>query len=510
MAKINLRGKFLFYFSPLILCVFTLGAYCAFTFSTIYEHFSRLHRDLTPNAVAMLELKDILLSLESGIKTGKIDRELVTNNINKLRTLIVAHPDHRDVAVDPAEKAAHDMMHHAIRTMSLSEYILRQSEAGWNEDMQTVSAIINKELQSLGPVLDEHLKIHLRELTKTEALVTKKYQQTLIVVALTSVLVILFTCVILMAMMRSVLGPVSILQEGARQIGEGHLDFPIAIRSGDEFEFLAREFRKMAAKLSEYHADLDHKVRERTQELQNANLELRRAEEQVHQLSQELLKIQETERQKIALDLHDHVAQELSSLKIASESMGDDLARGKVPQPREISDWVSLLDRCIKTVRELSYNLRPPGLEQIGIVSVVRDYCRNFARQHGLRVDFAAAGLEHLSLDYECAITIYRLIQEALNNIQKHAKASAVEIRLTSSHPNLILRVEDDGRGFDPQEASEKSPRDNRMGLLGMRERVRMLQGRFSIKSVPRQGTRIFIEIPLQRTSERDEENPDS
>lgn len=459
----------------------------------------------------MLELKEILLSLEQGIKEKNINRKNISGKIGQLRKIISSHPDHTDITLDPVEKAAHDTMHHAIRTMSLSEYILKQSETGWNDaDLPTVSGIIHQEIGSLGPILDEHLKFHLQELTKTEAFVTRKYQDTLIVVAFASLIVVIFTVVILMAMMRSVLVPVKILQEGTKQISLGNLDFQLNIRSGDEFEYLAREFKNMATKLSDYHADLDNEVRERTRELQNANLELKKAEEQVHYLTQELLKIQEIERQKISLDLHDNVAQELSSLKVAGESLFDDVAEGRKILSQELKDWVKLLDRCIKTVRELSYNLRPPGLEQMGIISAVRDFCRNFAKQNNLTVDFSTAGLEDLRLDFDYAITIYRLIQEALNNIRKHSDATTAEIRLISSFPNLILRIEDNGQGFDLQEGLEKAFLNNRLGLLGMQERVRMLGGCISIKSTPQHGTRIFIEIPLNSTNRSNEENPDS
>lgn len=401
-------------------------------------------------------------------------------------------------------------MHHAIRTMSLSEYILKQSETGWNDkDLPIVADIIHQEIISLGPVLDDHLKIHLHELTKTEAFIARKYQHTLIVVAMASVVVIILTFIIVMAMMRAVLGPVKILQEGTQQISRGNIDIQMKINTGDEFEYLALEFRKMAEKLSEYHSDLDRKVKERTQALHDANVEFQRAEEQVHNLSQELLKIQETERQKIALDLHDNVAQELSSLKVAGESMLNDVSAGKTPLSQEVNDWVKLLGRCIKTVRELSYNLRPPGIEQMGVISAVRDFCRNFEKQYDLHIDFSAVGLENLRLEYEYAINIYRLIQEALNNIQKHSQATTAKVRLISSHPNLIMRIEDNGSGFDLQEKIETAYKDNRLGLLGMRERVRMLGGSFSIKSAPGKGTRVFVEIPLNSVNKSHEKNSD-
>ena len=503
MLKLSLRNKFVICFLPLLVCVFLFGLYCIRTFSNIHSHFEKLQQDVTPNAVAMLELKELLFVLESGIKEKRIDHLKVGSNIEQLKNIISSHPNHADTLLDPANKASHDTLHHAIRTMSLFEYILGQSKTGWQgEELSNVSDVIQQEIVSLGPVLDEHLKIHLQELTKTETFVSEQYQQTLIVATFVSVAVIVFTGVMLMAMMRSVLGPVKILQEGARQIGAGNLNCNMEIASGDEFEFLAKEFKKMAGQLSQYHEKLSQKVDERTKELLDANFELQKAEEQVHHLSQELLKIQEAERQQISLELHDNVAQELSSLKVAGDSLFEGVASDATLQ-REIHGWRKLLDRCIKTVRELSYNLRPPGLEQIGLASALDDYCRNFSKQSGITVNFTTAGFEDLHLEFNYAINCYRIVQEALNNVKKHAQAGHVDVKLLSSHPNIIIRMEDNGRGFNLEEGFQKARQDKRLGLLGMQERVSMLKGTLKIHSALQKGTTIFIEIPLTHNSAR-------
>lgn len=195
-------------------------------------------------------------------------------------------------------------------------------------------------------------------------------------------------------MMRSVLEPMKSLQEGTRQIGMGNLNHQVNISSGDEFEFLAKEFSKMAEQLAGYHNEFDLKVQERTKELLHANDELRKVEEQVHNLSHKLLTVQETERQQISLYLHDNVAQNLSSLKITGESLLQDAAQGHLPSQEERADWAKLLNHCIKTVRELSYNLRPPGLEQIGLPSAIADYSRDFTKQTGIFVQFSKAGVD--------------------------------------------------------------------------------------------------------------------
>lgn len=495
MLKLSLRNRFILYFSPLIAVIFFLGIFCIWIFSSIHSQFHNLQNDMALNAMAMFELKKLLLSLEEGLRAKKIDRNRITVEAAQLKELISTHAArHTHQRTDPAGRAAHEMLHHGILAMTLSKYILNESAVGWPEaEFTQLAVVIKNELDKMESVIDEHLQLHLQELTKTEAFVTEKYQHTLLVVGLTSAAAVLLAVTVFILMMRSVLGPVKKLQEGTKQIGAGNLSHRPQISSGDEFEFLAVEFGKMAEKLARYHEDLELKVQERTQELVCANAELRKAEEQVHQLSQELLTVQERERQQIALYLHDNVAQELSSLKVTGEELFSE-AVGEQTQARH--DWGRQLDRCIRTVRELSYNLRPPGLEQIGLASAISDCCRDFTRKTGIPVKFTKAGADNLQLDFEYAINIYRLAQESLNNIKKHADAQRVEIRLIASWPNIILRIEDNGCGFLLKEAYQRARQEKRFGLLGMEERVRMMKGTFRIQSTLEEGTKIYIEFP--------------
>jgi signal transduction histidine kinase len=160
-------------------------------------------------------------------------------------------------------------------------------------------------------------------------------------------------------------------------------------------------------------------------------------------------------------------------------------------------------------VRELSYNLRPPGLEQIGLASSLADLCRDFTRKTNVPVKFSKAGADCLQLDFEYAITIYRLAQEAFNNIRKHAAAQRVELRLIVSWPNIILRIEDDGDGFSLEEAYQRARQEKRFGLLGMEERVRMMKGTFRIQSALQEGTKIFIEFPGLIKALAEQEEPE-
>ena len=155
-----------------------------------------------------------------------------------------------------------------------------------------------------------------------------------------------------------------------------------------------------------------------------------------------------------------------------------------------------ILQESITAVRDLSYDLRPPGMDQLGLVRTVYQYCEDFSEKNNVDVDLYTAGMKDLKLDFDTEINLYRLIQEGLNNIKKHAQAGKVVIRLVASSPNIILRIEDNGKGFDVKHRLARSLKEKRMGLSSMEERVSLLGGSMKIKSRPSKGTKIFIEVP--------------
>ncbi|MBU1248061.1 MAG: PAS domain S-box protein [Proteobacteria bacterium] len=223
----------------------------------------------------------------------------------------------------------------------------------------------------------------------------------------------------------------------------------------------------------------------------------KRVEEYQARLSQELIRIQEAERRGLALELHDNLAQDLSALKISFEMLLDDQADVDPATRRRAENCSELLRRCIVGVRGMAQGLGPFGLEELGLKGVLREYCSRFAEASGVAMDFNAAGLVGVDLPVDVLVHLFRIVQEALNNVRAHSRARSVTVRLVTSHPNLILRVEDDGVGFNGVASSEQSLGSVRMGLVSIRERGRLLGGRAEIDSVPGRGTRVLVEIPL-------------
>lgn len=222
------------------------------------------------------------------------------------------------------------------------------------------------------------------------------------------------------------------------------------------------------------------------------------AENHIHALTQQLMKAQESERRMISRELHDRVAQDLSTLKIGCDTLFDGHPEVAQELRKKALQLSEILQKTIMAIRDLTYDLRPPSLDQLGLLNTVYQYCEDFAEQTGLRVDFHSAGVESLQFDPNIEINVYRLIQEGLNNVKRHAGAENASIRLVASSPDIILRIEDDGRGFDIKERMARISNEKRMGLQSMEERVGLLQGKMSIQSRPGQGTKILIEFPYK------------
>ncbi|MBW2576061.1 MAG: PAS domain S-box protein [Deltaproteobacteria bacterium] len=233
----------------------------------------------------------------------------------------------------------------------------------------------------------------------------------------------------------------------------------------------------------------------------------KQAEDLVRNLSQLLMKAQETERQRISRDLHDHVAQELSAVKIGFETLFDHQPAIPVEIRRRVSEMSRTLQESIKAVRDVSYDLRPPALDEMGLVETLVQYCNDFSESNGINVDFHSAGMKNLKLDFDTEINLYRLIQESLTNIKNHADANHVTIRLVTAYPNIILRIEDNGKGFDVQKRLAALSEEKRMGIRSMEQRAKLLQGEMEIQSKLMQGTKIFITVPYKDKNSGSKEN---
>ena len=220
------------------------------------------------------------------------------------------------------------------------------------------------------------------------------------------------------------------------------------------------------------------------------------SEERIRDLTRLLIRAQEGGRKKLAYDLHDTIGQDLSSLKIGIDTLLDDQPDELHMIQDRLRSLSDTLEQTIRTVRDLAYNLRPPTLDELGLARTIYQYCEEFSATHGIKVDFHSAGMDGVKLDLDTSITLYRLIQEGLNNVRKHADATRVCIKLVASYPRIILRIEDNGKGFEVSDGLVATLNKKCLGLRGMEERVALLDGEMRIESRPMQGTSIRIEVP--------------
>ncbi|MBE0616592.1 MAG: PAS domain S-box protein [Proteobacteria bacterium] len=220
------------------------------------------------------------------------------------------------------------------------------------------------------------------------------------------------------------------------------------------------------------------------------------AEERIRTLSQQLMRTKEVEMRGIAADLHDHLAQNLYALNIQLSRFVQRLDLSNPPVAAGARELSGSLQTIMHDARQMVLNIHPTGLHTLGIVHTLSNLCDSVARIHNVTIDFRSAGVESLHIDFDLSIAIYRIVQEGLSNIVKHAEPEGACIRLVYSYPTIIIRIEDDGRGFDAARLDAGGARDGCMGLWSMRERVALLNGNMTLTTAPGEGTSIVVEIP--------------
>ena len=205
---------------------------------------------------------------------------------------------------------------------------------------------------------------------------------------------------------------------------------------------------------------------------------------------------QESERKRISRELHDDLSQRLSGMKFRVEVLEGEvepLKRGAGRRLREIGEE---LDRTIAEVRRISSNLRPSVLDDFGLVTALRLLCKEFEKVHGVRAAFHLAAPAPLQLDATTEIALYRIAQEALANVAKHAHASAVTMHLVQHQSFVELTIQDDGRGFVPGSVLNTRGHGHGLGLMNMQERAELLGGTFEVDAAGGKGTVVSVTIP--------------
>lgn len=224
--------------------------------------------------------------------------------------------------------------------------------------------------------------------------------------------------------------------------------------------------------------------------------EARRNEEMLRKLSQRLVQAQEAERSRVALELHDHITQMLCAILFRSQALADGLSARDKPMRKEAMKLRQMVGKTAEEVERVSRNLRPSVLDEMGLVAVLRATAAEFAKRTSVSVKLSCVRLAaRLPADIE--VTLWRILQETLSNVERHAHARHVSVRLTKRDVVVQLVIRDDGIGLDAETGPVGREGKGGIGLLSMRERTTFVGGTFQIRSTRSAGTEVQVRIPL-------------
>ena len=220
-------------------------------------------------------------------------------------------------------------------------------------------------------------------------------------------------------------------------------------------------------------------------------------------LLNQMIRIQEEERKRISRELHDETSQSLTAvllgLRALATSLGDETQKKRVLEMRDI------VSEALSSVHYMAVRLRPILLDELGIRAAIAKYIETYQKRYNIKVSFISKNIQEGERFFpEIEISVYRIVQEALSNIVKHAEAKEIHVELTCESELLRLVIQDDGKGFDPDILEEYQVANNSLGIAGMQERTELLGGTFEITSAWKEGTRIVVEIPVKTNSRKE------
>ena len=257
------------------------------------------------------------------------------------------------------------------------------------------------------------------------------------------------------------------------------------------------------AKLRDSHDRLEERVAERTAELAAANAALRAeietreaAEADRRELIRRMATVQEDERRRISRNLHDQMGQLLTALGLGLKSLeiailGPSQARPHLAKLRDLTNQIG------REFHRLALDLRPTALDDLGLRAALANYAESWSERTGVEADFQFAGPDAERLPAAVETALYRVVQEAMTNVLRHAAARKVSIVLQFTRDRAVAVIEDDGAGFNAETVASPSGEKGRLGLIGMRERMAQVGGTLTVESAPARGTTVIARVPL-------------
>jgi signal transduction histidine kinase len=317
-----------------------------------------------------------------------------------------------------------------------------------------------------------------------------------------------------LGMSKSIVNPIKSLIRATRRISEGNLSAPVRTTSRDEIGILSASFDDMRQKLADsldkiqkYNTELESRVVERTRELQQSRKRL-------SDLLHEVIQAQEDERKRIARELHDETSQAVAALGMSIE-IAAIAQREKALSPENIYELRGKVSQLLKGINRLIQDLRPPVLDDLGLEAAIRWLLERHLAERGMKYRLVTCGVceefeellsHNRTVDEKAVLTLFRIIQETIINISKHSHAANVNVSLSHEDSRVRICVGDDGVGFDANSVFKDADVGVKtgFGLLGLRERVALLEGTLNIRSAPGCGTAVEIIIPFRSFAVQD------
>lgn len=261
----------------------------------------------------------------------------------------------------------------------------------------------------------------------------------------------------------------------------------------------------IGAKVEAQEAQLEAE-RSNRQEIEHLYREVQGREDRLGQLLRRVVSAQEAERQRIARELHDATGQSLTAISLGLKGVETLLGRSPGSAVAQVHELGMMSTQALGELRQIIADLRPSHLDDLGLAPAIRWYLQKYQERWGIRTQLSVTdGQIRPPAEYETVL--FRITQEALSNVAKHAQAQQVTVTLSLRPPEVVLMVEDDGRGFDPQAIQQRDGVQGAWGLMGIRERATLVGGRVEIISQPGSGTRLIVTIPLPVEQQHDRQD---
>ncbi|HEY8561039.1 MAG TPA: ATP-binding protein [Pyrinomonadaceae bacterium] len=260
-----------------------------------------------------------------------------------------------------------------------------------------------------------------------------------------------------------------------------------------------RESLLSSERVARQLAEENSRLKDSNESLRLVSIELLESEQTRGKLLHQIISAQEEERKRISRNIHDHLGQQLTALRLMLSSLKDHPASSN-----QFDKAYTIAEKIDSEIDFLVWELRPTVLDDLGLVKALENYLNEWSRHVKIPVEFHTLGLTERRLSPEIEINLYRIAQEALNNVSKHAKAKHVGVLLEKQDRNVALIIEDNGVGFDLKERERSNGNEKGLGLLGIKERALLVNGTAEIESSPENGTTIFVRIPIRYGNKKD------